>query len=94
MQERRSLHSRLSTDKHGGNPLQDLAHISIRHVAETINDAGDLLDAASTAISVYRDWQDDMNVANALINTTSSKRDSWQKTMSLIIVKGGYWTIW
>jgi len=55
-----SFSFRYPTDKDGNNPLENLTHINIRHLADTINSVSEVVDAASLGISVYRDWQNEM----------------------------------
>lgn len=55
-----SFSFRYPTDKNGNNPLSRLTHINVRHLAETIDRLAEILESASTGISVYRDWQNDI----------------------------------
>ena len=46
---------RYPSDKQGANPLEGLAHINLRRVAEYVNAFAEAIDAGSMAISAYLD---------------------------------------
>jgi hypothetical protein len=50
---------RYPSDKQGANPLEGLVHINLRRVAEYVNAFAEIIDAGSTAISVYLDQKNE-----------------------------------
>jgi hypothetical protein len=50
---------RYPSDKQGANPLEGLAHINLRRVAEYVNAFSNAIDAGSMAISVYLDQKNE-----------------------------------
>jgi HEPN domain-containing protein len=52
-----SMSFRYPEDRCGNNPLIDLAHINLRHLAEMIDEVYNFLFGVSAAISEYRDAQ-------------------------------------
>jgi hypothetical protein len=50
---------RYPSDKQGTNPLEGLAHINVRKVAEYVNAFAEVIDAVSSAISVYLDQKNE-----------------------------------
>lgn len=52
---------RYPTDKEGNNPLEDIKHINVRHLAEYMKAFSDAMDNASFLISVYLVHKNEMN---------------------------------
>jgi hypothetical protein len=50
---------RYPNDKHGANPLEGLSHINLRRVAQYVSAFSNVMDAASTGISVYLDQKNE-----------------------------------
>ncbi len=52
---------RYPRDKKGGNPLDGITHINIRHFAERVDSVAGLLDGASIGVSHYRELQGEID---------------------------------
>ena len=58
-----SFSFRYPTDKQGDKTLEGITHINIRRVAQHIKGLSKELDSISLGISVYREWQLEMNLS-------------------------------
>lgn len=56
-----SFSFRYPTDKDGNNSTKNITHINLRHLSENIEKVSTYLDSVSFNISVYRDYENELN---------------------------------